>query len=222
MRRSSTTAASTARVTHSSKSRCTTCPDWAKTGCIPKEQWLVELVRDELAQGRNVGVFLRQTGTRDIQPRIEQLIREHVPGAKPFVLKGSVAPERRESLVQQQLEAGCNVLITNPRLVATGLDLVAFPTLVFYEIDYSLFTMVQASRRAWRIIQDRPCQGVLPVLRGHDGTPGGQPDRAQTAGGQPALRRNERRRPERPDRRERAAAVTCWPNWRKPLTRTKP
>jgi len=128
----------------------------------PKEQWLVELVRDELAQGRSVGVFLRQTGTRDIQPRIERLIREHVPGAKPFVLKGSVAPERRESLVRQQLEAGVNVLITNPRLVATGLDLVDFPTLVFHEIDYSLFTVVQASRRAWRIIQDRPCRVYYP------------------------------------------------------------
>lgn len=128
----------------------------------PKEQWLVDLIRDELAQGRNVGVFLRQTGTRDIQPRIERLIREHVPNAKPFILKGSVAPERRESLVRQQLEAGVNVLITNPRLVATGLDLVDFPTLVFHEIDYSLFTVVQASRRAWRIIQDRPCRVYYP------------------------------------------------------------
>jgi hypothetical protein len=87
----------------------------------PKEQWLVDLIRDELAQDRNVGVFLRQTGTKDIQPRIERIIREFVPGARPFVLKGSVAPERRESLVQQQLEAGINILICNPRLVQTGL-----------------------------------------------------------------------------------------------------
>ena len=137
-------------------------PGLAEDRLYPKEQWLVELVRDELAQGRNVGVFLRQTGTRDIQPRIERLIREHIPGAKPFVLKGSVAPERRESLVQQQLEAGCNVLICNPRLVQTGLDLVDFPTLVFHEIDYSLFVMGQASRRAWRIIQDRPCKVFYP------------------------------------------------------------
>jgi hypothetical protein len=132
----------------------------------PKEQWLLDLVRDELAQGRNVGVFLRQTGVKDIQPRLERLIREHIPDAKPFVLRSSVAPERRESLVQQQLEAGCNVLITNPRLVATGLDLIAFPTLLFFEIDYSLFTMVQASRRAWRIIQNRPCKVFYPFYEG--------------------------------------------------------
>ena len=132
----------------------------------PKEEWLVEMIREELAQGRNVGVFLRQTRTRDIQPRLEQIIREHIPEARPFVLKGSVDPDRRESLVQQQLEAGCNVLITNPRLVSTGLDLVAFPTLAFYEIDYSLFTVVQASRRAWRIIQDLPCKVFYPFYEG--------------------------------------------------------
>jgi len=137
-------------------------PGLSEDRLYPKERWLVDLIREELAQGRSVGVFLRQTGTRDIQPRLERLIREHVPGAKPFVLKGSVAPERRESLVRQQLDAGCNVLITNPRLVATGLDLVDFPTLVFHEIDYSLFTVVQASRRAWRIIQDRPCRVYYP------------------------------------------------------------
>jgi hypothetical protein len=141
-------------------------PGLGEDRLYPKEQWLVELIRDELAQGRNVGVFLRQTGTRNIQPRIEHIIREQVPGAKPFVLKDSVAPERRESLVQQQLEAGCNVLITNPRLVSTGLDLIAFPTLTFFEIDYSLFTVVQASRRAWRIIQDRPCKVFYPFYEG--------------------------------------------------------
>ncbi|NLF79469.1 MAG: SWF/SNF helicase family protein [Chloroflexi bacterium] len=132
----------------------------------PKEEWLVEMIREELAQGRNVGVFLRQTRTRDIQPRLERIIREHIPEARPFVLKGSVDPDRRESLVQQQLEAGCNVLIANPRLVSTGLDLVAFPTLAFYEIDYSLFTVVQASRRAWRIIQDLPCKVFYPFYEG--------------------------------------------------------
>jgi hypothetical protein len=39
---------------------------------------------------------------------------------------------------------------------------VDFPTLAFFEIDYSLFTIVQASRRAWRIIQDRPCRVFYP------------------------------------------------------------
>ena len=37
-----------------------------------------------------------------------------------------------------------------------GLDLVAFPTIVFYGPEYSVYTLRQASRRSWRIGQDRP------------------------------------------------------------------
>jgi hypothetical protein len=46
--------------------------------------------------------------------------------------------------------------------LALTLHLVAFPTLVFLEPDYSLFVMGQASRRAWRIIQDQPCKTFYP------------------------------------------------------------
>ena len=38
----------------------------------------------------------------------------------------------------------------------TGLDLLAFPTLYFYETGYSLHTLRQASRRSWRIGQRSP------------------------------------------------------------------
>jgi hypothetical protein len=59
-----------------------------------------------------------------------------------------------------------NVLICNPRLVQTGLDLLAFPTIIFFETDYSLYVMGQASRRAWRLIQDRPCKVFYPHYTG--------------------------------------------------------
>lgn len=38
----------------------------------------------------------------------------------------------------------------------TGLDLLDFPTLIFYETGHSLHTLRQARRRSWRIGQDRP------------------------------------------------------------------
>jgi hypothetical protein len=40
--------------------------------------------------------------------------------------------------------------------VETGLDLLDFPTIIFYESGYSLHTLRQASRRSWRIGQRRP------------------------------------------------------------------
>jgi hypothetical protein len=48
--------------------------------------------------------------------------------------------------------------------VETGLDLFDkqgsfnFPSLVFYETGYNLFTLRQASRRAWRIAQKHACR----------------------------------------------------------------
>jgi hypothetical protein len=41
-------------------------------------------------------------------------------------------------------------------LVATGLDLLAFPAIFFYESGYSIYTLRQASRRSWRIGQRQP------------------------------------------------------------------
>ena len=45
------------------------------------------------------------------------------------------------------------MLITNPELVKTGLDLYDFPTLVFMQTGYNMYTLQQASRRSWRIGQ---------------------------------------------------------------------
>jgi hypothetical protein len=119
-------------------------------------------VRSELAEGRKVGIFVEQSATRDIQPRIEQLLKEHIPSAKPFILYGKVDPKKREAVLENQLKAGVNIFIANPKLVQTGLDLVHFPALIFYEINYSLYVTIQASRRAWRIIQTEACRTYYP------------------------------------------------------------
>jgi hypothetical protein len=55
------------------------------------------------------------------------------------------------------LQAGVEVVVCHPKLVETGLDLLAFPTLYFYETGYSLHTLRQASRRSWRIGQRHRC-----------------------------------------------------------------
>jgi hypothetical protein len=47
------------------------------------------------------------------------------------------------------------VVISHPKLVETGLDLLDFPTIIFYESGYSLHTLRQASRWSWRIGQRR-------------------------------------------------------------------
>jgi len=123
---------------------------------LPKEEKLLEILEVEKALGRRVAVFLEHTGTRDLIPTLVEKIQEI--GLNPLILRGTaVRPEKREAWLKEQLQEGdYDCLICNPRLVQTGLDLIEFPTIVFFQTGYSVFTLRQGSRRSWRIAQDRP------------------------------------------------------------------
>jgi hypothetical protein len=82
------------------------------------------------------------------------------------VLRSSVATLQREEWYERQLKQGVEVVICHPKLVETGLDLLAFPTLYFYETGYSLHTLRQASRRSWRIGQQHPVRVKFLVYKG--------------------------------------------------------
>ena len=130
----------------------------------PKEQQLIDLVAQERLAGRRVLVYATHTGTRDITGRLETLLTRH--GFKTAVMKADrVQPKQREAWVAKRVEEGVDVLICHPRLVQTGLDLIQFPTVVWYETDYSVYTMRQASRRSWRIGQHRPVKVVFMAYR---------------------------------------------------------
>ena len=139
-------------------------PPLSEEKLYPKEQALVDLVAAERLQGRRVLVYATHTGTRDITERMDDFLTRH--GFKVAVMKAdAVAPERREAWVAQRVEEGVDVLVCHPRLVQTGLDLVDFPTICWYETDYSVYTMRQASRRSWRIGQTEPVQVVFMAYR---------------------------------------------------------
>ena len=101
---------------------------------LPKEAWLVEFVRSERRLGRKTLIYLRQTGKRDIQYRLERILKD--AGIRALVLTSSVEARKREAWIAGKVY-GIDALIVNPRLVETGLDLVAFSNVVFVEIEYS-------------------------------------------------------------------------------------
>ena len=139
-------------------------PPLSEDKLYPKEQALVDLVAAERLAGRKVLVYATHTGTRDITERMEQFLTTH--GFRVAVLKAdSVAPDRRESWVEERVKQGVDVVVCHPRLVQTGLDLVDFPTICWFETDYSVYTMRQASRRSWRIGQKRPVKVVFMAYR---------------------------------------------------------
>lgn len=110
----------------------------------PKEQALLELVGRERGRGRRVLVYATHTGTRDITPRLRAVLERE--GYRVAMLKAeSVPAERREEWVAARVREGLDVLVTNPRLVQTGLDLVEFPSVVWVEVDYSVVRREGAS-----------------------------------------------------------------------------
>ena len=107
---------------------------------------------------------MTHTGTRDITGRMEDILTRH--GFRVAVMKAdAVAPDKREKWVADRVKQGIDVMICHPRLVQTGLDLIDFPTLCWYETDYSVYVMRQASRRSWRIGQTRPVKVVFMSYR---------------------------------------------------------
>jgi hypothetical protein len=119
-----------------------------------KEQRLLDIVTDELAQGRRCFVYCVYTNTKDVTARLKGILTG--AGIRADILRCQVKPELRELWLREKVEQDSQVIIGNPILVQTGLDLLDFPTIIFYQTGYSIFTLRQASRRSWRIGQDKP------------------------------------------------------------------
>jgi hypothetical protein len=130
----------------------------------PKESSLIEDMRNELRQGRRCQVYATYTGEKDVNARLERVLS--VAGLRVAVLRASVPTQKREEWYDRQLESGVEVVVCHPKLVETGLDLLAFPTLYFYQTGYSLHTLRQASRRSWRIGQRHPVRVKFLTYKG--------------------------------------------------------
>lgn len=110
-------------------------PDLDKEFVYAKERRLVEEVKAELAHGRRCQVFAVYTQKRDVTQRLKNILSRE--GIRVEVLTTAVPPEAREAWYERQLKAGMQVCLAHPKLVATGLDLLSFPSIFFYlcEVD---------------------------------------------------------------------------------------
>ena len=119
-------------------------PPLSEERLYPKEKALVDLVAAERMAGRRVLVYATHTGTRDITERMEDILTRH--GFRVAVMKAeAVAPDRREEWVAEKVKQGIDVMVCHPRLVQTGLDLIDFPTLCWFETEFSVFQSTQQS-----------------------------------------------------------------------------
>ena len=145
---------------------------------LSKEKRLIELINKEQAEGRNCFVFAEYTGNPSIcvTSRLKTIIEHHcnLKGKVAILEASSPCASEREEWMHKKAAEGIRVFITNPKNVETGLDfcfkkegvLYNYPTLIFYQLGYSLFTIWQASRRHFRLNQREECRTYYMAVSG--------------------------------------------------------
>ena len=117
-----------------------------------KELKLLQIVRDNIRRERKTLVYAEFTGTRDILPTIVTQLEKD--GIRPLVLKSTVQAEKRQKWIEDHLaQADFDVLLCNPKLVQTGLDLIDFPEIVFFQTGYSIYVLAPGFAK---VLADRP------------------------------------------------------------------
>jgi hypothetical protein len=124
-------------------------------GISPKEQVIIDKVNEMIADERRCIIYTVHTGKVAIDNRYEEIISQHCPDAKPFVMKASKDPKIRTVYIDEMVEQGHNVMICNPMLVQEGVNLIDFSYTAFVEVDAKIGTVQQAARRTMRISQPR-------------------------------------------------------------------
>ena len=140
-------------------------------GMLSKEEMLIDIVKQELSEGRNCVIYAEYTQSEatNVLPRLQELILKHCNLQKNevVVMRASYpSSAAREAWMHARAKEGMKVMLCNPRLCETGLDFCwmeksityNYPTLIFYQSGYSLFIMWQAAGRAWRLNQREECR----------------------------------------------------------------
>lgn len=125
-----------------------------KKRLLPKEEETLDIIEQATNRGEHVLIYTYWTNKTNCQERLKKIISDH--GYNVDILTNSVLAKKRESWIKDKVDNGLQVLICNPTLVETGLDLLDFTTIIFYQLGYKLTTMRQASRRSYRLNQKNP------------------------------------------------------------------
>lgn len=120
-----------------------------------KERKLIETIKKEIAEDRRVLVYSIYSGKKGVSKRLKDILSKKFKVAE---LTSSIKLQKREDWIEEQYKNGIQVIIVNPKLVETGLDIVKYPTIYFYESSYDIKLMRQAERRAYRPNQKHECR----------------------------------------------------------------
>lgn len=120
---------------------------------FPKEEWLLERCHQWKNAGHRTIVYVSHVGEIDVAARLKSVLERPYQGKtlKVALLRSTTTEtEERGDWIEEQVDEGADVLICNPQLVETGLDLIQFSRVVMYQMIYSTYTLQQCVRRVLR------------------------------------------------------------------------
>jgi len=127
----------------------------------PIERALIDYVQEQHLSGHRVLVFTENTGKYDDQPRLKRLFETKVRGRggrklRVEILRSTTTKKTmdREAWLRRCVDRGVDVLICNPALVKTGLNLKEFPRIAYKRIPKKVTDLRQSARRSLRANQD--------------------------------------------------------------------
>jgi hypothetical protein len=121
-----------------------------------KEYQLLKDIDYELLNKRRCIVFTHFSGDYKTNERIKSLIEAR--GHSCAIMNERVKTSDRVDWLDKQATKGTEVLIMNQRLVEVGLDLMEYPSIMFFQLNDDINVVRQASRRAWRFGQHKNCK----------------------------------------------------------------
>ena len=118
---------------------------------LPKEQLLINRIKADLIVGRNVLLYSIYNKVAQIDKRLYKVLLQTGVVTEEEI---AILPENLQSKdIEKWIEEHpVKILIASPIKLATGLDLVQFPSIKFYETGTNLRVIQQASRRSWRAV----------------------------------------------------------------------
>jgi hypothetical protein len=131
-----------------------------------KEQWMLDTVRSELAEGRNVMVFSWHVS---LLPRIARILSTELGEEVPILFADKVATGKRQEWINRNVvRKGRRIMVANPVAIQTGLNnLVHFSSEIWMENPACNPTLVrQAIGRVDRIGAKKETRIYFPVFEG--------------------------------------------------------
>ena len=138
-----------------------TAPSFPDTYLNAKEREILKDVESEIRQKRRCIVFTHYTGGYLTNERLKKIFADR--GIICEIMNDKISTDERFEWLDKQADTGTEVLIMNQRLAECGLDLLAFPTIMFYQLNDDINVVRQASRRSFRLGQPKVCKVIYYV-----------------------------------------------------------